>query len=467
VFWVDVSGPSTAKNDFVAIAKALGSTADSIEEALQVLTNAKQRWLLILDNADDPEVDYTAYFPPGTRGAVIMTSRIPECRRYSTVGVETLEHLDLKDSTQLLLKAAGYDEPSWASHEKEAQDVVELLSSHTLALIQAGAYIAEGHCRLDQYPEKYKRQRKRLLKHYPEQEQSRYQHVYATFEASVKVLARSHNDVGKDALDLLSTLAMMHFSVLPLRVFEDAWSGSRKVLERNSAGSTKTDKVDELTPWHVSQLPKLLSVQVDEWDDYRLGKASSRLVSLSLVTRHNSGSFYGLSMHPLTHAWAKDRLEKTQQHQVWLSTGCLIALSRKQSSLWQVHEKELQPHMQSFVSAKVDPVLSYVPRKAMLPILLACGWILNTMREDGRLERLIGDIYDEYQIRPSEPAEEYLPVWDLVASNMGYMGEAKQAVGLLEHVVKVRETTLKENHPDRLASEGWLSHICSTLLSYN
>ena len=36
-------------------------------------------------------------------------------------------------------------------------------------------------------------------------------------------------------------------------------------------------------------------------------------------------------------------------------------------------------------------------------------------------------------------------------------GQVMEAVGLLEHVVKVRETTLAENHPSRLASQHALA----------
>lgn len=167
VFWVDVSSPSTAKTDFIAIAKALGSSAEVIDASLQALANSKKSWLLVLDNADDPDFDYQVYLPSGTRGAVMITSRVPDCVRHSTVGSEALVGLDLEHSTQLLLKAALIPEESWPSYDQQAKNVVLLLGSHTLALIQAGAYIARGHRSLEQYPEEYQRQRKRLLKYHP------------------------------------------------------------------------------------------------------------------------------------------------------------------------------------------------------------------------------------------------------------------------------------------------------------
>src|SRR6186713_216864 len=106
VFWVDVGTPSSAANDFIAVAKMLGHSVESVYDALQVLANANQDWLLILDNADDPDFNYQSYFPSGNRGAVIMTSRIYECRRYSPDATEALEGLEDEDGRILLLKAA-------------------------------------------------------------------------------------------------------------------------------------------------------------------------------------------------------------------------------------------------------------------------------------------------------------------------------------------------------------------------
>ncbi|KAH8702782.1 hypothetical protein GQ44DRAFT_778457 [Phaeosphaeriaceae sp. PMI808] len=317
------------------------------------------------------------------------------------------------------------------------------------AVRRAGAYIAEGYCRFDQYPARYQRQRKRQLKHYPEQEQSRYGDVYATFEASADVLRSSNSEAGQDALDVLAVLSTLHSSELPLHVFPSAW--------RVQAEGAETDEMDALGRWHVSQLPGLVDGQADEWDDYRLNKASALLASLSLVTRHRLDDVDGLSMHPLAHAWAKDRLGKEQQQAAWVRVGCLLALSQGQSEAWQVHEGQLRPHMQSFLSPSVEGIFSLGLQGKMLPILLRCGWALDTMREDARLEFLLEGIYRVLQIAPSNPSIEHVPIWDLAARNLGYMGHAREAVALLEHVVKVQETTLAETHPDQLASQHALA----------
>jgi len=78
VFWVDVDKSSTAEKDLIAAAKLLGHSVESIPEAIQVFATTHQSWLLILDNADDPDFDYQVYLPPGNQGVVLMTSRVTE-----------------------------------------------------------------------------------------------------------------------------------------------------------------------------------------------------------------------------------------------------------------------------------------------------------------------------------------------------------------------------------------------------
>jgi hypothetical protein len=454
VFWVDIDNPSIAKSDFIAVAKTLGTLVESIYDALQVLANTKKSWLLILDNADDPVFDYQAYLPSGTQGAVIMTSRVSDCSRYSTVGSEELTSLDIHHSTQLLLKAAQISKELWPSCDQEAKEVVRLLGSHTLALIQAGAYIAKGHSRLDQYPEMFHRQRKRLLKYRPSQAQSRYCDVYATFEASAYVLERSESKVAKDALCLLKILSMLHSSFLPLQIFEDAWEGSRQALYTNN---TETS-IETLCPWHVSQLPDFIVVECSEWDTYRLIEASSLLVSLSLITRHTSARSPGLSMHPLAHAWAKDRQELDQQGKAWIAAGSLLALSST-SHTWQRQERYLRPHIQSCLNIKVKTAFSFGSIAMVLPIFLKCGWILLQMRDDSRLGHLLKDIFTELAINPAKPLKEYLPMYDLSARSLMHLGDHTKAVDLLEQVVRIEASTLAKEHPSRIISEQVLAGL--------
>ena len=107
--------------------------------------------------ADDPNFDYQTYLPSGTYGAVILTSRLRDCSKYETIGSEALVGLGIQHAKELLLKAAGIGQNLRPFYDRQAEDVVNLLESHTLALIQAGAYVANGHCELEHYPKEYQR----------------------------------------------------------------------------------------------------------------------------------------------------------------------------------------------------------------------------------------------------------------------------------------------------------------------
>ena len=148
------------------------------------MANPKDPWLLVLDGADDLELDYFSFIPNSPLGVVIMTSRNSECHRYATVEPLELGGLSQHASQQLLLKAADRGKYQPNKGTKAVVRTAELLQSHPLALIQTGTYISHGHCRIEEYPHVYEKQRKRLLQYRSNQAQARYRHVYATFEVA-------------------------------------------------------------------------------------------------------------------------------------------------------------------------------------------------------------------------------------------------------------------------------------------
>jgi tetratricopeptide (TPR) repeat protein len=480
VFWVDVGSEPSARSGFVAIAKALSSPAETIDEVLHVLASTRDRWLLILDNADDPQLDYAAYIPSGNRGAILMTSRVPECQQYSTIAPEVLETLDRTQSVQLLLKAARIPEVSWSTHTAHANEIVNLLASHTLALIQAGAYVAGGYCSLQEYPKKLLQQRESLLKHHPNQQQSRYRNVYSTFEASIDVLNDSHDEAGKDALSLLAMLSMLHTSTFPMKLFHDTWIGARQLLHlgllekdevqhthktqrsrrfrfnwgraKQVAPSPEARRTFDIAQEHISQLPGFLGTELKEWDNHRLKKASLLLVSLSLVTQEVSNEGDGLSMHTLTHAWAKDRMSEQGQRQAWIQAACVCVLSLVASKLWRTFRTELRPHVQALTSPRLDRFFAYGPRSFMLPLMVQCGWCLHMVGEREGLRNLLDDIYHYLGTTPWDLPKEQTHLWRLAATASVYSRNTKLAIFLLEHITKVDERSMIPNHTSQLFS---------------
>ena len=449
IFWVDVSTVTLAEAGFLNIAKRLGVSAETLEEARQILANVEQPWLLILDNADDHLFDYQSYFPTGYFGVVLMTSRNSECSRYATVGCQALEGLDKEDAPRLLLKAAEIPADQCAMYDIDVRTVATLLGSHPLALIQAGSYVARGHCTLQEYPKVYQRHRQRLLQFHCIQEQSRYRHVYATFEASADVLESSGNETTQDALQLLSVLSMMGPNRFPLPVFEAAWKGAQGV----SLNAIEDDDVGNLSAWHVSQLVSFVQTDANEWDSFRVVQASHLLKSLSLVFEDTQDGLTSISMHPLTHAWAKDRQGQKAQEQAWASVGSMIAVSTFGTSLWWARERQLRPHLHCFLDRSVTDMFSCGPRLMIVRILTRCGELLYQLQDDVRLFALLSDIFSLLKVDSATPRREWLILYDLAARNLLRLGKTSKAVQLQEQVVKIQEQIRGEDHPDRLTSQ--------------
>lgn len=81
------------------------------------------------------------------------------------------------------------------------------------------------------------------MKFQPEQAQSTYCNVYATFEASVEVLEQSESQATDDALRLLEILSILDSAVLPLQIFQSAWGGSREVLRTSHGQTSEIDAI--------------------------------------------------------------------------------------------------------------------------------------------------------------------------------------------------------------------------------
>ena len=445
----------------------LGKEVNSVEGALMLLAGAKEPCLLFLDNADDPNFDYNIYLPSGMQGSVIMTSRVADCTQHSTIGWEALTSLDEEDCRELLFKAARIPKEQWEAHTEAAKNLVRLLESHTLALIQAGAYIAKGHCTLSDYMRIFQQQRKRLLEYRPTQAQSRYCDVYATFEASAEVLS-------EDALQLLGVLSVLRSSFLSVGIFESAWVGSRRaarVKSESEAGfgdlsqwdvtlppestgmSNDETGLDVLNEWHVSQLPAFIGAESHQWDSYRLQEAIYLLKSLSLVTTVEQDGVRGMSMHPLAHAWAKDRQKPEGKKRSWLAAGSIIALSVLGSTTRDRLDRHLQPHIQSYVDEKTQNSITCGSQRNMLALLWSCSWMLMRMRDDLRLQRLLRELFREAGLDSARPKPRLVPLYHLLAQSHFFNGHCKAAVNIIGKVVEIRRETLVEMHANLLSAQ--------------
>ncbi|RAH80854.1 hypothetical protein BO86DRAFT_400523 [Aspergillus japonicus CBS 114.51] len=139
VFWVDGSSYLSLKHSYAQIARIGGVEANE-NAAKAWLSSLQHPWLLLIDNADDPELDVMRCLPAGERGVILITTRNPTSKQYGTEGSQFFhfDKLETEEASDLLLAAA-------------------ILGYLPLALIYAGKAILDQLCSLTDYPEYYER----------------------------------------------------------------------------------------------------------------------------------------------------------------------------------------------------------------------------------------------------------------------------------------------------------------------
>jgi hypothetical protein len=222
VFWIDASTIDSIRRGFIQIALILQVDQD-IESAKRALTNASQPWLLIFDNADNPKLSLTLYFPAGDRGDIIITSRDPECQQYGIVGSKEVGRMSTDDAVVLLAKIV-YGTASLDTPEKQAgQEVVETLGCLALAIVQAGAYIRETPCPINEYLELYRRRLKEVLTYFPQHVGTDYRYtVYTTWQVSIDMIESMPDAASNHSLALLELLCFYHHDRVPMQMFYNA-----------------------------------------------------------------------------------------------------------------------------------------------------------------------------------------------------------------------------------------------------
>ncbi len=165
--WVNAASEETITTSFVTIADLLPSFSAKhetdqrkrVEAVKRWLEQCEQRWLLIFDNADDLPI-VQEYLPQGGNGSVLLTTRANAVGSLAaSIEVETMGFIE---GTQLLLRRAQRFEHASDEEINQAGDIVVALDHFPLALDQAGAYIEETKCSLEDYLALYRTHRREL-----------------------------------------------------------------------------------------------------------------------------------------------------------------------------------------------------------------------------------------------------------------------------------------------------------------
>ena len=393
---------------------------------------------MVLDNADDPKFDYATYLPSSSRGTVLITSRVPECSRYATIGSAALGNLSDAECTALLLQAAGVAEESYSQCSAAASRIVKTVGSHTLALIQAGSYIAQRFCSLEEYPTVYERESERLLKHSDIQLQSRYRTVYATFEASAQILASSGNEESQDALELLHVFSGFHYNDIPIKIFEDAWKGAQvaKMVQN------QTWDIVQLDFRHFKLTPRLIQAEGDDWNPLRSQKALNLLSSLALIKQEQRGDMSVASMHPLIHKWATARQDFEQKNTAWLAVGCILSLSKSVGDRYPPYMSLLNTHIPFFLSRETTIHYDSPLQEVIATVFYWCANTLIALSSAELAYRLVQRTFSILNADPLSPVENLIDLYVTYINTQSLTDRGEEAIDSCKELVNVVEAGL-------------------------
>ncbi|KAF2113014.1 hypothetical protein BDV96DRAFT_648635 [Lophiotrema nucula] len=475
VFTIDATSTQTAQVSFAELGR-LGGLEATGSAGRHWLSTRKQPWLPIIDNADDPTLDVARMIPVGINGQILITTRNPYLHSLGTIPSIELKGMKKHEALQLLFKRAEIPMP-W--EKSKGYIIAEALGYLALALIQAGNCISRNWCELENCLKFHEEHRKKNNQRHVNSPGTSIKedevNVYPTFDFSLSALEMQDTVPAQDAVEILNIVAFYHFDNIRKDIFTRAVANTVKVLRQPSAESFK-DRVaarigNALQP--PSILPRLLKADHQQLHEFRITKALYELYKLSFITYSVKGD--AISLHPLVHSWARDRLELGQRRlwaQIALNT-LLISFSLPPEDVDDGEgsfKGDMLPHLDSCL--QVCPIkIGYSispPTNSQLNWSKLFGWSLFfIMRQQVLAAAKCGYVYAA-RGRFSNAADHLTIAKDslvqllgdenekTMASMLGLahvcwgLGRLEEAIALQKRVVRARSKVYGAQHPDTL-----------------
>ncbi|KAI9794605.1 MAG: hypothetical protein M1816_004492 [Peltula sp. TS41687] len=163
IFWISVDTTIKMTQDFVEIAQRLGlmpeqDLHDTVAATAKVkswLGETRCRWLLVLDNANDPEILRNVW-PNGAIGSILLTSRNFAAAFEITTQSYHVQPFDESAGISTLLSLVRCD-PQSPSNQAAAKQITRALGGLPLAINQVSGFIVQQKLALKDFLPLYER----------------------------------------------------------------------------------------------------------------------------------------------------------------------------------------------------------------------------------------------------------------------------------------------------------------------
>jgi hypothetical protein len=430
VLWVLALSMESFEQACLGVAKALripqaaGAEEDVKEVVQQYLSSSRAgRWLLVVDNADDPDILFGVgqskgivdYLPESETGVVVYTTRTPEVAEETRGDVIELGAMDRQDAVAFLTKSLTRKE--LLRNNTTLTELLDELTYLPLAIAQAAAYLNRNRMSVAKYL--------KLLR--------------STEQDIVTIMSREFRDDTryKESKNAVAATWVVSFS---------------QIRERDAVAA---DLLAFMSCVEWKAIPRSLLPRVQT--ESQMEEAIGTLCGYSFLARRDDS---GEEEHGV-------KEEAEEEEEEWYDIHRLVHLAtriwmRKRGDAARVQDEALQQ------VAGVFPSDDYANRevwRAYLPHALRllenrqqcraeerselCLLVGRCLRVDGRMTEAVGWLEESCRLREElgEDNLDRLLSQHVLAGVYQADGQVQKAVQLLEHVVAVKEKVMAEEHP--------------------
>lgn len=351
---VDARSRSTILQGFRVLANeanrlSVGDTDETAMKKMKVWLAGLQEdkdWLLVFDGANDPAMHLRTFFPPGGRGAILVTTTSPALQALCE-SFETITGLDTDSATDLLLKTATEDVAD-NNNRLLAQEISQKFEGLPLVILHAGSMIRNGHCTLETFLDKVKTYQNESFRvgESPGWNSS-YRLVYGTWDACRKMIQEQKTQTSIDAIDILTFCALVDHKQIPFKLFE-------QMPPRPQSGNFASNIWSKMYPSSRFE-------PAPTWNRDRLREAVMMLSNYSLVSFNRRSSQF--SIHRSVHQWLSLDLKHHGGSSVrsWARAAVSYGLTRNIYLDQRTHKDQAErfvlfPHVKTFLQQDFSPV---------------------------------------------------------------------------------------------------------------
>ncbi|KAJ7448125.1 acyl transferase/acyl hydrolase/lysophospholipase [Mycena latifolia] len=425
IYFVDSSSQQTIENDLItlALAKEAGKT---VQDALLWLSHQHREWLIVFNNADDIHLKLVQYFPSGSHGNILITSRNLNLGQVARA-MHKVEQMALEEAIDLLLSAAQYDIME-DNNRDLGKRIVQKLHCFPLAVAQAGAYISPSRS-LQTYLDLYESTRSwiQLLDQHPPQSEYGWS-VYTTWQISFQKLSRQ-------ARELLELCSFIHHDGITEELFRQA--ASYKIAAN---GPTEADLQESL-----DFLAQFLNSPGSKWDSLKFIALTNELARFSLIEFQPALGDITFSIHPLVHEWCRAIVKVDAPTELCMHKLIGMSLSSRKDDFRFSHR--MFPHLDALLF-KMGQDLSRQPNILDTSFASQCLWVYH---KEGKWR--VGVRLGQSMLQaPSLQLNEHqtLIIQRMLAAMYIGSGMFPQAAELGKIVWNKQTKLLGEDHPDTL-----------------